>query len=123
MALYDGEAEVTGESIKQVLVATGNEVAPYWPDMFAGIFKDGNIEKLVFARGGGGKEEEVAEELPLPMPELVVMLLRRKRPKRRLRKLMPLMVEWICLEAEDLTIKRFLEDTIFAHRTRSCYPK
>ena len=55
LALYDGEAEVTAENIKALLEATGNSnVAPYWPALFTGIFKNGNIEKLVFARGGGG---------------------------------------------------------------------
>ena len=54
LALYDGEAEVTAESIRVLLEATGNSnVAPYWPARFPGLFKDGNIEKLVFARGGG----------------------------------------------------------------------
>ena len=55
LALYDGEAEITSENIKALLDATGNtSVAPYWPALFTGLFKNGNIEKLVFARGGGG---------------------------------------------------------------------
>ena len=55
LALYDGEAEVTAENIRALLEATGNSnVAPYWPALFTGLFKNGNIEKLIFARGGGG---------------------------------------------------------------------
>ena len=55
LALYDGEAEVTAENIRALLDVTGNSnVAPYWPALFTGLFKNGNIEKLVFARGGGG---------------------------------------------------------------------
>lgn len=54
LALYDGGAELTSDNIKALLDASKNTVAPYWPGLFMGIFKDGKIEELLFSLGGGG---------------------------------------------------------------------
>lgn len=54
LALYDGEAEISSETINLLLAASNNKVAPYWPTLFAGMLKNGRIESLVFSRGGGG---------------------------------------------------------------------
>jgi ribosomal protein L12E/L44/L45/RPP1/RPP2 len=50
MALFDGDAEVSASQIKALISATGNEVEPYWPMLFARQ----DIGKLVFALGSGG---------------------------------------------------------------------
>ena len=52
MALYDGDAEITANNIKTLLAASNNEVAPYWPSLFANILKNGRIEAMVFSTGG-----------------------------------------------------------------------
>ena len=54
LALYDGGAEITSDNINTLLNASNNKVAPYWPGLFAGFLKGGNIEKLVFSLGAGG---------------------------------------------------------------------
>eukprot|EP00631_Chrysoreinhardia_giraudii_P003401 CAMPEP_0197413886 /NCGR_PEP_ID=MMETSP1170-20131217/690_1 /TAXON_ID=54406 /ORGANISM="Sarcinochrysis sp, Strain CCMP770" /LENGTH=122 /DNA_ID=CAMNT_0042940539 /DNA_START=62 /DNA_END=430 /DNA_ORIENTATION=- len=56
LALYDGAADITADSIKALINATGNEVEGYWPVLFA-RYLDGKIEDLIFnvsAGGGGG---------------------------------------------------------------------
>ena len=53
LALYDGDAEISAETINVLLAASNNKVAPYWPTLFAGMLKNGRIESLVFSRGGG----------------------------------------------------------------------
>ena len=57
MILADGDAEVSAENINTLLKATGNEVAPYWPSLFASFLKNGKAEELILtggALGGGG---------------------------------------------------------------------
>ena len=54
LALYDGEAEISGDNIKALLDASNNTVAPYWPALFAGALKGDKIESLIFSLGGGG---------------------------------------------------------------------
>eukprot|EP00632_Arachnochrysis_sp_CCMP2950_P014079 CAMPEP_0185698426 /NCGR_PEP_ID=MMETSP1164-20130828/6324_1 /TAXON_ID=1104430 /ORGANISM="Chrysoreinhardia sp, Strain CCMP2950" /LENGTH=80 /DNA_ID=CAMNT_0028365341 /DNA_START=208 /DNA_END=447 /DNA_ORIENTATION=+ len=55
LALYDGEAEITADTIKKLLTATGNtEVEPYWPVLFAKFLAGGKLDDLIFAVGGGG---------------------------------------------------------------------
>ncbi len=54
LALYDGGAEITSDNINALLNASNNKVAPYWPALFAGLLKNGNIETLLFSLGGGG---------------------------------------------------------------------
>ncbi len=53
LALYDGDAEITADNIKAMLTASGNTVAPYWPVLFAGMLKGGNIESMIFTPGSG----------------------------------------------------------------------
>lgn len=54
LALFDGEAEITGDNIKTLLDSSKNTYAPYWPALFAGFLKNGRIDGLVFTAGGGG---------------------------------------------------------------------
>eukprot|EP01035_Chromulina_nebulosa_P018756 gene18756-24523_t len=54
LALYDGDAEITADNIKILLSASNNTVAPYWPNLFAGLLKNGRIDSLVFSASGGG---------------------------------------------------------------------
>ena len=54
LILHDGGAEITGDNIQALLNASNNKVAPYWPGLFAGLLKDGRIEKLIFSLGVGG---------------------------------------------------------------------
>ncbi|GMH73599.1 hypothetical protein TL16_g06235, partial [Triparma laevis f. inornata] len=80
LALYDGDAEVSAESIKTLLDATNNEVEGFYPIIFANYLTPENITKLITTPGGAGgggggggggdggdgaeevKEEEKAEE-------------------------------------------------------------
>ena len=54
MALYDGDAEITGSQIKTLLTATGNTVAPYWPGMFASLLVPEKIEEIIASGGCAG---------------------------------------------------------------------
>eukprot|EP01033_Poteriospumella_lacustris_P010846 gene10847-7715_t len=47
LILYDGGAEITSDNIKALLDGSNNKVAPYWPGLFAGLLKGGNVDKLV----------------------------------------------------------------------------
>ena len=64
LALYDGEAEITAENISSLLAATGNDVATYWPALWAGAMADGKIETLMtnLASGGGGGGDAAAAD-------------------------------------------------------------
>mmetsp|Transcript_21015 Transcript_21015/g.66013 ORF Transcript_21015/g.66013 Transcript_21015/m.66013 type:complete len:125 (+) Transcript_21015:55-429(+) len=56
LALYDGGAQISADSIKALIDATGNEVEGYWPVLFA-RYLDGKIEDMILnvsAGGGGG---------------------------------------------------------------------
>ncbi|RHY29039.1 hypothetical protein DYB32_005496 [Aphanomyces invadans] len=57
LILFDGEAEITSEALSTVIAASGNEVEPYWPTLFAGLLsKDGKMLELITSGGaiGGG---------------------------------------------------------------------
>lgn len=52
LILFDGEAEITADSINAIIHASGNEVEPYWPSLFAGLLsKEGKVLELI-ASGG-----------------------------------------------------------------------
>jgi large subunit ribosomal protein LP1 len=52
MILFDGEAEITSESLTNVIEASGNEVEPYWPMLFANLLsKDGKMMELITSGG------------------------------------------------------------------------
>jgi large subunit ribosomal protein LP1 len=52
LILFDGEAEITADALSTVIHASGNEVEPYWPSLFAGLLsKEGKILELI-ASGG-----------------------------------------------------------------------
>jgi ribosomal protein L12E/L44/L45/RPP1/RPP2 len=85
LVLFDGEAEITSEAITAVIEASGNEVEPYWPTLFAGLLsKEGKVLELissggpaaggaVAATGGaaGAAVEEAAEEEKVEEEEAV----------------------------------------------------
>eukprot|EP01040_Poterioochromonas_malhamensis_P018802 gene18802-22035_t len=54
LILYDGGAEITSDNIKALLDGSNNKVAPYWPGLFAGLLKGGNVDKLVNSLGPSG---------------------------------------------------------------------
>jgi large subunit ribosomal protein LP1 len=54
LALHDGDAEVTAANISALLKATNNDVAVYWPGLWANALKGDNLEKLMMTLGGGG---------------------------------------------------------------------
>ena len=60
LALYDGDAEITAAQIKTLLSATNNEVAPYWPAMFAGFLKPEKIEEIMFSGGAAASAAPAA---------------------------------------------------------------
>ena len=39
LLLHDGELEVTGDRLAKVIKASGNDVEPYWPTLFAKALK------------------------------------------------------------------------------------
>ncbi|KAI9984076.1 hypothetical protein PInf_005372 [Phytophthora infestans] len=52
MILFDAEHEITSESIQQVVTASGNEVEPYWPTLFASLLsKEGKVLELISTGG------------------------------------------------------------------------
>ncbi|OWY94552.1 hypothetical protein PHMEG_00035682 [Phytophthora megakarya] len=52
MILFDGEHEITSEAIQQIVNASGNEVEPYWPTLFASLLsKEGKILELISSGG------------------------------------------------------------------------
>uniref|UniRef100_A0AAV1UZX3 60S acidic ribosomal protein P1 n=1 Tax=Peronospora matthiolae TaxID=2874970 RepID=A0AAV1UZX3_9STRA len=52
MMLFDGEHEITSEAINTIVTASGNEVEPYWPTLFASLLsKEGKILDLISSGG------------------------------------------------------------------------
>lgn len=59
LLLHDGELEITvsvppclslpfqGDKLAKVIKASGNEIEPYWPSLFAKALKGQNIEELL----------------------------------------------------------------------------
>merc|ERR1711990_637709 len=57
LMLHDDGVEITAEKLSKVIKASGNEVEPYWPMLFAKALKTANISDLltnVGSAGGGG---------------------------------------------------------------------
>merc|ERR1712224_970738 len=57
LMLHDDGLEITGEKLSKVIKASGNEVEPYWPMLFAKALKSANVDDLltnVASAGGGG---------------------------------------------------------------------
>merc|ERR1712100_586904 len=57
LMLHDDGLEITGEKLSKVIKASGNEVEPYWPMLFAKALKSANVDELltnVASAGGGG---------------------------------------------------------------------
>eukprot|EP00603_Paraphysomonas_imperforata_P001394 CAMPEP_0114434042 /NCGR_PEP_ID=MMETSP0103-20121206/12031_1 /TAXON_ID=37642 ORGANISM="Paraphysomonas imperforata, Strain PA2" /NCGR_SAMPLE_ID=MMETSP0103 /ASSEMBLY_ACC=CAM_ASM_000201 /LENGTH=118 /DNA_ID=CAMNT_0001603865 /DNA_START=39 /DNA_END=395 /DNA_ORIENTATION=- len=52
MALFDGDAEVSGDQINTLITATGNSVEAYWPSLFASLLTP-DLVKVIYSRGGG----------------------------------------------------------------------
>merc|ERR1712139_554212 len=79
LMLHDDKLEITAEKLSKVIKASGNEVEPYWPMLFAKALKSANVDELLTnvasaaPAGGAGpaagpaaadapKEEEKKEE-------------------------------------------------------------
>merc|ERR1711934_613837 len=79
LMLHDDKLEITAEKLSKVIKASGNEVEPYWPMLFAKALKSANVDELLTnvasaapaggapAAGGAAaaeapKEEEKKEE-------------------------------------------------------------
>lgn len=76
LVLFDGEAEITADAISAVIAASGNEVAPYWPGLFAQLLsKSDKVLELISSGGpaaagaaaagaaaGAGEAAEAKEE-------------------------------------------------------------
>ncbi|TYZ66089.1 hypothetical protein PybrP1_003798 [[Pythium] brassicae (nom. inval.)] len=55
LLLFDGEAEITADAISTVIAASGNDVAPYWPGLFAQLLaKKGKVLELISSGGPSG---------------------------------------------------------------------
>merc|ERR1712224_621670 len=64
LMLHDDGIEITAEKLTKVIKASGNEVEPYWPMLFAKALKSANISDLltnVGSAGGGGPAGGAAE--------------------------------------------------------------
>merc|ERR1712061_909781 len=78
LILNDDDCEITGDKISAILKAAKVDVEPFWPSLFAGALKDGNVRELITnigsgvgsgpaagaggAAAGGAAEEEAKEE-------------------------------------------------------------
>ncbi|KAI9917275.1 hypothetical protein PsorP6_013190 [Peronosclerospora sorghi] len=61
MILFDGEHEITSDAITQVLNASGNEVEPYWPTLFASLLsKEGKVLELISSGGAAASAAAAA---------------------------------------------------------------
>jgi len=54
LALYDGDAEITAENISSLLKATNNDVAVYWPGLWANALAGDKLETLMMTLNSGG---------------------------------------------------------------------
>ena len=54
LALYDGEAEISADSIKTLLDATNNEVEGFYPIIFANFLTAEKLAELISTPGGAG---------------------------------------------------------------------
>ena len=59
LLLHDAGAEVTAERIAEVIEASGNSVAKYWPAMFASLLAKADVNAIIESTtapgtGGGG---------------------------------------------------------------------
>merc|ERR1712166_1739679 len=57
LMLHDDGLEISAEKLSKVIKASGNEVEPYWPMLFAKALKSANVDELltsVASAGGGG---------------------------------------------------------------------
>ena len=74
LMLHDDGLEITAEKLSAVIKASGNEVEPYWPMLFAKALKGADVGELLsnigsagpaagpVAAAGGAAAEEVKEE-------------------------------------------------------------
>merc|ERR1712224_639240 len=54
LMLHDDGVEITGEKIAKVIKASGNEVEPYWPMLFAKALEGQDIDSLITNLGSSG---------------------------------------------------------------------
>merc|ERR1711970_963243 len=54
LMLHDDGVEITAEKLSKVIKASGNEVEPYWPMLFAKALKTANISDLLTNVGSAG---------------------------------------------------------------------
>merc|ERR1712124_166726 len=54
LMLHDDGVEITAEKLSKVIKASGNEVEPYWPMLFAKALKSANISDLLTNVGSAG---------------------------------------------------------------------
>lgn len=127
LILFDGEAEITSDALMSVITASGNEVEPYWPTLFAGFLsKEGRIMDLITSggpsAGGGGAaasgntaagEEDATAAKDEPKEEEADMVLYYLRLITVLSLTIIslhriLEVEWICLVGTMMTTRWLL---------------
>ena len=53
LILHDADIAITSEKLKELITASGNEVEPYWPMLFAKVLANADVEKLITSCGGG----------------------------------------------------------------------
>ncbi len=67
LLLHDAGAEISAEKINEVITASGNSVAKYWPGLFASLLKKTDVGKLIertSAPGSGGGAAAPAAAAP-----------------------------------------------------------
>merc|ERR1712096_584181 len=75
LMLHDDGLEITAEKLAKVIKASGNDVEPYWPMLFAKALKGQNVGDLLANVGSAGPAptaaaaEVVAEAVEAPKEE------------------------------------------------------
>ena len=53
LILHDADIAITADKLKQLITASGNEVEPYWPMLFAKVLATADVDTLITTCGGG----------------------------------------------------------------------
>merc|ERR1712230_304913 len=71
LMLHDDGVDITAEKLSKVIKASGNEVEPYWPMLFAKALKSANVNDLLtnVASAGAGPAGPVAGAGPAAAAE------------------------------------------------------
>ena len=49
LILYDSGADISADNILTLLAVSNNAVAPYWPNLFAGLIRNTNMDFFIIS--------------------------------------------------------------------------